>query len=177
MCFVIIDGIFFINSLTSQSITKLNVLVLRISTSFVVSCHRKENYFFVKTHNSRTGGNRFGPTLLDKHRVSFTTTSPSEFLRLPWDQCNVLWWTWLINCMDHWLNNYNKTNQNKTVWIFHVMYNIIALHILWTGLDQEFQLCLADASTSLKECNEQHSGVTEDADEKSHRQRNEIHCR
>ena len=45
MCFVIIDEIFPIKSLKSQSIIKLDVLVLKISTSIVVFCLRKRNYF------------------------------------------------------------------------------------------------------------------------------------
>ena len=43
MCFVNTDEIFPIKYLKSQSITKLDVLVLLNSMSFVVSCHRKQN--------------------------------------------------------------------------------------------------------------------------------------
>ena len=48
MCFVITDEIFPVKYLKSQSITKLDVLVLPNSMSFVVSCHRKQNDFSLK---------------------------------------------------------------------------------------------------------------------------------
>ena len=48
MCFVNIDEIFPVKYLKSQSITKLDVLVLPNSMSFVVSCHRKQNDFSLK---------------------------------------------------------------------------------------------------------------------------------
>ena len=48
MGFVITDEIFLVKYLKSQSITKLDVLVLQNSMSFVVSCHRKQNDFSLK---------------------------------------------------------------------------------------------------------------------------------
>ena len=50
ICFVITDEIFPVKYLNSQSSTKLDVLLLPNSMSFVVSCqcHRKQNYFSLK---------------------------------------------------------------------------------------------------------------------------------
>ena len=48
MCFVNTDEIFPVKYLKSQGITKLDVLVLPNSMSFVVSCHRNQNDFSLK---------------------------------------------------------------------------------------------------------------------------------
>ena len=48
MCVVFTGEIFSVKSLKSYSFTKLDVLALRISTSFVASCHRKQSQFPLK---------------------------------------------------------------------------------------------------------------------------------